>query len=71
MYILGYVIINKYGKKKRFRTRDITQGPSQQAATIKKQTHQDMLDDDLEVEESSIDVTISSSTYQYFALNVL
>ena len=30
-----------------------------------------MLDDDLEVEESSIDVTISSSTYQYFALNVL
>ena len=52
--------------KKRFRTRDITL-----ALTIEEQTHWDTLDDDLEVEESLVDVTISGSIYQYFALNVL
>jgi hypothetical protein len=49
--------------KKRFRTRDITQGPSQQAPTIEEQTHRDTLDDDLEVEESPVDVSISGSIY--------
>ena len=53
--------------KKRFRTL----GPSQQAPTIEEQTHQDTLDEDLEVEESPVDVTISGSIYQYFALNIL
>ena len=57
--------------KKGFRTRDITLGPSQQAPTIEEQTHQDTLDEDLEVEESPVDVTISGSIYQYFALNIL
>ena len=57
--------------KKRFCTCDITQGPSQQAPTIEEQTHRDTLDNDLEVEESSVDVTILGSIYQYFALNVL
>ncbi len=52
--------------KKWFHTRDITQ-----ALTIEEQIHWDTLDDDLEVEESLVDVTIWSSIYQYFALNVL
>ena len=57
--------------EKWFHTHDITQGPSQQVPTIEEQTYRDTLDNDLEVKESSIGVTISGSIYQYFALNVL